>query len=356
MILTTERLTLRPWSLTDAESLFLYAKDERVGPIAGWPPHKSVEESREVIRTIFMQDGVFAITLKGEKEIIGCIGLIIGGKSNFPIGDTEGEISYWLGVPFWGNGIMPEAVDRIVRYGFDDLHLETLWCGYFDGNERSGRVAEKCGFRRHSTDTDRYYPLTDDIRTEHISCLTIHEWRDKDSFSFSTLRLTAHPLTDADIPVLHSFMGRKEVMYAWEHGFSEEEVREWIAKQTERYVADRMGYLGVWLKESNILIGEAGLLKSRIDGKDAVEIAYILDSRYWHNGYATEIAERLLEHAFGRLGLNEVYCSIRPTNKASIGVAERLGMKLCGEHIVRYRNQDMPHLIYRIRNGEAMVF
>ena len=49
MILTTERLVLRRWTESDAESLYEYAKDPDVGPIAGWPPHKSVEESLEVI-------------------------------------------------------------------------------------------------------------------------------------------------------------------------------------------------------------------------------------------------------------------------------------------------------------------
>ncbi len=53
MILTTERLVLRPWTETDVESLFEYAKDPDVGPIAGWPPHKSVEESLNVIRNVF---------------------------------------------------------------------------------------------------------------------------------------------------------------------------------------------------------------------------------------------------------------------------------------------------------------
>ena len=93
MELTTERLLLRPWKESDAESLYQYAKDERVGPIAGWPAHRSVEESREVIRDVFMQEGVFAVTLKGDDTTIGCIGVIRGAKSNFPISEDEGEVS-----------------------------------------------------------------------------------------------------------------------------------------------------------------------------------------------------------------------------------------------------------------------
>ena len=49
----TKRLVLRKWTEADAESLYEYAKDSEVGPIAGWPPHKSVEESLDVIRNVF---------------------------------------------------------------------------------------------------------------------------------------------------------------------------------------------------------------------------------------------------------------------------------------------------------------
>lgn len=178
MILETERLILRPWREMDAEDLYKYAKDDRVGPIAGWPPHKSIEESTEIIRTVFAQEGVYAVTLKEEDIAIGCIGLIIGSKSNFPISEKEGEVSYWIGVPFWGKGFIPEAIHEIVRHGFEDLKLTTVWCGYFDGNEKSKRAQEKCDFRHHHTEKDKHYALMNDIRTEHISCLTQEEWNE----------------------------------------------------------------------------------------------------------------------------------------------------------------------------------
>lgn len=175
--LTTDRLVLRPWRESDAENLYRYVKDNRVGPAAGWPPHQSVDESREIIRTIFMQTGVFAVTLKGgDGAAIGCIGLITGRRSNFDIPDTEGEISYWIGVPFWGQGLIPEAMRRVIRNGFEDLGLTTLWCGYFDGNIKSRRVQEKCGFRPHHTNPERYFELTDDHRVEHVTRLTRTEW------------------------------------------------------------------------------------------------------------------------------------------------------------------------------------
>lgn len=176
MILNTERLILRPWRETDAKDLYRWAKDERVGLIAGWPPHKSVEESAEIIRTVFSQEGVYAVALKDDNIAIGCIGLITGEKSNFPISEDEGEVSYWIGVPYWGRGLIPEAIREIMRHGFEDLNLVTLWCGYFDGNEKSKRAQEKCGFRHHHTDKDKPYELMNDVRTEHVSRITKEEW------------------------------------------------------------------------------------------------------------------------------------------------------------------------------------
>lgn len=176
MILQTERLVLRPWKESDAEALYEYAKDNRIGPPAGWPPHKSVEESRAIIRTVFDRPGVFAVILRGTDKAIGCIGVICGRESNFPIPDNEGEISYWLGVPFWGQGLIPEAMREVIRYAFEDLGLRNLWCGYFDGNEKSRRAQQKCGFRHHHTAPEVYFELIGESRVEHVSLLTREEW------------------------------------------------------------------------------------------------------------------------------------------------------------------------------------
>ena len=176
MVLKTKRLILRPWEETDAESLYEYAKDERIGPVAGWQVHTDVENSREIIKTVLSEPEVYAVCLKEDNRAIGSIGLMVGEASNVGTPDTEGEIGYWIGVPFWGQGLIPEATREIIRHAFEDLHLETLWCGYFDGNEKSKRVQEKCGFAYHHTERDILWKPMNDIRTEHISRLTKEEW------------------------------------------------------------------------------------------------------------------------------------------------------------------------------------
>ena len=176
MILETERLILRPWEESDAEELFQYANDPAVGPPAGWPPHTSVENSREIIRGVLSAPETYAVVLKETGLPVGSAGLMIGARSHIGLPDTEGEIGYWIGVPYWGRGLIPEAVREIMRYAFENLGLATLWCGYFDGNLKSKRAQEKCGFRYHHTEENVSCAIPDLLRTEHISRITKEEW------------------------------------------------------------------------------------------------------------------------------------------------------------------------------------
>mgnify|MGYP003422089760 CR=1 FL=1 len=173
--LITERLILRPWEESDVESLYEYAKDPQVGPIAGWPPHTSVEDSRDIIKSVLAVNETYAICKRQDNRAIGSIGLMRGEQSNLDIPEDEGEIGYWIGVPFWGQGYVSEAVRELIRHGFEDLKLNRIWCGYFEGNDKSKRVQEKCGFRYHHTNKDIYWALMDEVRTEHVTCLEKEE-------------------------------------------------------------------------------------------------------------------------------------------------------------------------------------
>jgi RimJ/RimL family protein N-acetyltransferase len=165
-------LILRPWEAEDAPALFELAKDPQVGPIAGWSVHTSVENSREIIEGVLSASETYAVVPLGGSTPIGSIGLMIGEASNLSLPGDEGEIGYWIGVPYWGQGLIPEAVRELLRHGFNDLGLKVIWSGYFEGNEKSKRVQEKCGFQYHHTEKDKLWPITNDIRTEHITCIT----------------------------------------------------------------------------------------------------------------------------------------------------------------------------------------
>lgn len=176
-MLGTERLILRPWQASDAPSLYQYASDERVGPIAGWAVHTSIEQSLEIIETVFSQPEVYAVARQVDDIAIGMVGLLIGKDSNFAITENEAEIAYWIGVPFWGQGLIPEAVKELMRHAFEKLNVGALWCGYFADNEQSFKAQAKCGFKHHHTEKNKFNRFLSDFRTEHISRITKDEWQ-----------------------------------------------------------------------------------------------------------------------------------------------------------------------------------
>ena len=174
MTFETERLVLRPWYETDAEELYKYAKDSRVGPIAGWPVHTSARNSREIIKTILSEPETYAVVLKDTGLPVGSIGLMF--HTALASGDDECELGYWLGVPYWGQGIIPEASRELIRYAFEELKVNRVWCAYSDGNEKSKRVQEKLGFERHHTDENVWFPQVGELRTSHANLLTKEKW------------------------------------------------------------------------------------------------------------------------------------------------------------------------------------
>lgn len=149
----TPRLVLRGWRTDDAEELYELARDPEVGTPAGWPPHESVGQSREIIETVFASPYVYAVVLKETGRPVGCVGIVASEpRHSQAIAPDDAEIGYWLGRAYWGRGIIPEAVEALVALARADGR-HRLWIAFYDGNDRSRRVAEKCGFRYHHTET-----------------------------------------------------------------------------------------------------------------------------------------------------------------------------------------------------------
>lgn len=174
MRLEIERLILRPFTEADASDLYEYAQDPRVGPAAGWPPHKSVDESREIIGSVFSAPNTFAVVDKLSGKVIGSAGFV--GRHQALLPGPDDEIGYALNPDFWGRGLIPEAVRELLRYGFEELGLSAIWCGHYDFNDKSRRVVEKCGFIHRFTDRT-WVELMGEERTELHYALTREEWQ-----------------------------------------------------------------------------------------------------------------------------------------------------------------------------------
>ena len=178
MTFETERLILRPFRESDAEDLYQCAKDPEVGPVCGWMPHKNVEESLFIIKNVFTNPEAYAICFKSDDRVIGAIELMLNGNTDSTNRDDECELGYWIGKSFWGQGIMPEASEEMLRHAFEDLNMTTVWCGYHDGNDKSKRVQEKLGFDYHHVSHNVFVALTGETITRHTTYMTKEKWQD----------------------------------------------------------------------------------------------------------------------------------------------------------------------------------
>lgn len=144
MTLTTERLTLRPFREDDAEALYAYCKDEDVGRNAGWKPHESLMESSDILHFAFLrQSTVWAVERKADRRLIGSIGLVTDSARHY---GSARSLGYSLGVAYWGQGYMTEAVRTVVRFGFRQMGLDLISATCYPDNPASARVLEKCAF------------------------------------------------------------------------------------------------------------------------------------------------------------------------------------------------------------------
>jgi ribosomal-protein-alanine N-acetyltransferase len=144
--LKTERLILRPWQESDVDDFYAYASVDGVGQMAGWAPHKSKEESAEILQCFIKGKKTFAVVHEG--KVIGSLGIEEYNEEKFPeFQDLQGrELGAVLAKEYWGQGLMTEALKEVMRYLFEELNLDFLLAGHFPENLRSARMQEKCGF------------------------------------------------------------------------------------------------------------------------------------------------------------------------------------------------------------------
>lgn len=172
--LRTQRLILRPWRQSDLDDFYEYAKVDGVGNMAGWAPHPNKEKSQEVLNIFIEEKNVFALEHKG--RVIGSIGI-----HNYKDQESKDfyylkcrEIGFVLSKDYWGLGLMPEAVNEVIRYLFEEVGLDVIIAGHFLWNKQSERVQEKCGFKHYKF--GKYKTRTGTIEDHEIKILIKKDW------------------------------------------------------------------------------------------------------------------------------------------------------------------------------------
>lgn len=166
-----------------------------------------------------------------------------------------------------------------------------------------------------------------------------------------TERLWLREMNQADFESLCKILQDEQTMYAYEGAFSDAEVQEWLDRQVARYRKYGFGLWAVILRETGEMIGQCGLTMQPWKEKELLEVGYLLQRAYWHQGYATEAAMACKSYAFDVLHADEVCSIIRDTNIASQRVAIRNGMTVTDSWTKHYRGVDMPHDCYVVRRG-----
>lgn len=163
-----------------------------------------------------------------------------------------------------------------------------------------------------------------------------------------TERTYLRRMTWDDLPDLKEILQDEETMYAYEHGFSDEEVDNWIKATLRRYDEDGLALFAVIDKETGEFLGQEGLVYQEVSGRRELEIGYLFKKKNWNKGYATEVAIALKEYAFTVLGKEKVISLIRDTNIPSQKVAVRNGMVIEESYNKHYMGKDMLHYVFAV--------
>lgn len=142
-LLQTERLVLRAFDKSDAVSVYAYAQSEKVGLMAGFAPHRSLEDSRQMVEAFLRSGEHWAIVEKRTGRLIGSISLQKDGSR--PHCDAR-RMGYVLSESHWGQGYATEAAREVLRYAFEELNCAVVSAGHFPSNQKSKRVLKKLGF------------------------------------------------------------------------------------------------------------------------------------------------------------------------------------------------------------------
>ena len=171
----TERLILDKWTTSEADikGLYEYAKNPDVGPNAGWKPHDSEAESKEIIEELFLPNEVWAIREKESGKIIGSVGLEPDKRRE---NVNSWELGYSLAKESWGMGYMTEAAKAVIDYAFKELDLVVLAICTGPENKRSQRVIEKCGFKFEGVQRKAYHTYDGADRDNLVYSMLREEW------------------------------------------------------------------------------------------------------------------------------------------------------------------------------------
>jgi len=339
--LTTERLLLRPWRESDLADFHEYARVDGVGQMAGWAPHRDLEESRQILSRFIAGKRTFALEYQG--KVIGSLGIEQYDERLYPEFDRlqVREIGYVLSKDYWGQGLMPEAVRAVISYLFNTVRLDRIIAGHFDWNFRSRRVIEKCGFRYCKTVPFHTNLGTTETALDYILYPPDSAPKHRGTQSLETSRLLLRRITAEDAqPMFDNWASDSGVtkFLSWPAHAGVEVTKAVIDSWLPCYKqADYYQWVIVLKENGTEPIGMISVVNLS-DHIQKAEIGYCLGKQWWHKGIMSEALNAVIDFLFTQVGMNRIEAKHDPNNPHSGGVMQKCGMRYEGTTRASFRN------------------
>jgi len=178
-MITTDRLIIDSITTDYSKEMYELASNPSIGYWCGWQPHKSIEDSMNIIKTVLSDKENYGIFLKDSHKLIGGISIKIYPKTNLTNKLDECELGFWIGVPYQRKGYCLEAIKTILNRAFNELNMKVVYCGYYDGNISSKIVQEKAGFKFLKEEKHIYVSLLNEYRDNIVSLIKKEEFNNK---------------------------------------------------------------------------------------------------------------------------------------------------------------------------------
>ena len=306
VVLKTHRAILCSFKEDDLYDLYAYASEDGVGEMAGWPHHRTLEDSRFFLRHYIEDHNTFAIKIDG--HVFGSISI---GDIQFKLKDEDKdkshvEVGYVLAKDLWGKGIMTEVLYEVIKWLFTSRHIDLIFSGNFKRNTRSKRVQEKCGLKHYLYQS--YKTKIGTYEDEEIMCIR------KEDIIYITDGLSLIPYYEAYDTTLKWYedkdlvknIDNRDGIYTLD-----------LLKKMYDYL-DNNGFL-FYIHYDNKIIGDITLL-------DNGEIAIAISRPYQDKHIGRSCVKALIAKA-RTLGYSEVKMRIYPFNIQSQKMALACGFK-----------------------------
>lgn len=344
-ILTTRRLTLRPFSPDDAQAMFdNWAGDPEVTKFLMWPTHPSVDTTRTILESwlpLYEKPDYYHWVLVLDGQLIGTVGLFILNEKA-----GVGDLGYCLGRRWWRMGLMSEAVQAVIDFAFDTVGFNRIEAYHSLDNPGSGGVMRKCGMSCEGRMRQKYLSTRGVLEDCDLYAILKTDWEHQKQLphhvgtrTLTTERLTLRRFTADDEQTMFDFvrdLHQSAPFSCWQPVYSWEEAHQGSSKYIlEQY--QRPDFYRWCICVGDQFAGNITLTMQSNVGRSA-ELGYTIAPRWRGQGVATEAARAVIDFAFDTVGLQRIEACCSVENVASGAVLKKCGMYCEGHLRQKYRS------------------